>query len=70
MLEGGEDLSLAAEPGERQFRIDVALHDLDRDALLVLIVGAGRLVHRAHAAHADEAHDGVGAEPLADQRWR
>ena len=50
-----------------QFGMDVALDDLDGDALSVLVVGACRFVHRPHAAHADQAHDGVRADPFTYQ---
>ena len=40
-------------------------HDLDRRALIVLPVGALRLVHLAHPAAANQAYEAPGTEPCA-----
>ena len=80
MIEAGEDLLFVPEAAQASAsRVQCrAGHDLDRDVLVVLAVGASRQVDGAHAAASDLAHHFVGAEPAADEarlrgrdwRWR
>ena len=74
VLQAGEDPALAPETGQRGRLIEFEADQLDRDAPLVLVLPAQRLVDRAHAAEADETYHVVGAELLADQgrgvAWR
>ena len=68
MRDPGEDVALGAETRGPSPTGGRRLHDLQRDLLLVLSVGALRAVDRAHAAAADRLDDAPWPEPHADER--
>ena len=63
-----EDLSLATEARQRDVGSKSLPHDLDRDTLVILVVGANGLVHVPHATDADGTKHVICAEPLAFDR--
>ncbi len=69
VLECREDLPLHAQAALNLRREQPAAHDLQRDALLILLIGALREVHVAHAAGAELAHDAIAAEHLPFERF-
>jgi hypothetical protein len=62
MLQPRQDLALAAEVPDDLRAVQAADH-LDGHALLVLVVGAGGEVHRAHPTVAERAQQAVGPDP-------
>ena len=62
MVERREDLPLGAKAPQAVLAQHAA-HDLDRHALMKVVVSFGE-VHRAHAAVPDFRHDAVPANPL------
>ncbi len=67
MLEARQDLALGAEAGEQMVVRGSRPQQLDRDLLLVLVVGAGREVDGAHPALAQLALEAVRSRPLSGQ---
>ena len=81
MVERGEDLTLGAEARQHTIRVHATPDQLDRDALLILLVGALGEIDGAHAAMCDlvkqmiRADDSLhGRHIVGDQarndRWR
>ena len=67
MVERREDLALELQPALNVARQQAAPHQLDRDLLLELLVGALREEHLAHAAAAEAAHDAIRTDALAGE---
>ena len=67
MVERREDLALELQPALDVARQQPAPHQLDRDLLLELLVGALREEHLAHAAAAEAAHDAIRTDALAGE---
>ena len=70
MLEGGEDLPLVAEAAQDLVGVHAALDDLERDALLELLVRALGQIDHAHAAAADLLDDAVRPDAHAGSERR
>ena len=68
VLQRRQDLPLHAQPALHLAREHAAADQLDRDLLLVLLVGALGEIHIAHAAGAELAHDPVRTQALAFER--
>ncbi len=68
VLQRRQDLPLHAQPALHLAREHAAADQLDRDLLLVFLVGALGEIHVAHAAGAELAQDPISAEPLAFER--
>jgi hypothetical protein len=68
MIEAGQNLALVPELPQQGLGVHAPLDELDRDALLVLLVGALRQVDRAHPASAHLANQDVGADAPARGR--
>ena len=66
VVEVGEDLAFVAEAADGEVALVAAAEELEGDAFLELVVGADPLVDGPHAADADEAGEGVGADAGAD----
>ena len=67
MIERRQDLAFELQPALHLARQQPAPHQLDRDLLLELLVGALGEEHLAHAAAAEAAHDAIGADALAGE---
>jgi hypothetical protein len=67
MIERREDLPFRVEVPQYRIGIHAALDELDRYALLVLLVRALREVHGTHAAAAEPLQDLILADDLTDQ---
>ncbi len=67
MREAGEDAPFALEPHRMARRGQRPGRQLDRDLALVAPVGAAREPHAPHAAGAELAHHGPGADLAADE---
>ena len=62
MVERGEDLTLGAEARQHTIRVHAPPDQLDRDALLILLVGALGEIDGTHAAVCDLVEQMVGAD--------